>query len=258
MPMTRRKPVEVQPEGSISKPQSTDPLEGKVTPENVKASISKKSTNIKLRLTQWEIKERRKKVMRLRLRGLTGPMIAKIIGIGVRQVEKDLQVIQNENAQNLDKFQQNQFVGESLAVFTELEERAWGEFSSVEEGSPARLKSLDLIREIQKDKLEALIDTGIIQKDTPSAPVHHIHSLKLDWTQEVQDKVSRALLEASFKRPVLEPSLDEESIKVIDSSLDNQKGENESERSEQNGSEQNGSEQGENESEKDEPQNNEE
>jgi hypothetical protein len=153
---------------------------------------------IQKKLTKYETAERRRQVMKLRLRGLGVPQIAQVLKVKERVVIDDLEVVQRQNAQNVDKFQQNQFV----------EERVWSEFAAMEAGTPGRLKALDMVRVLQNDRLKALLDTGIVKKDE-AVVVEHIHKLDDRWTPTVKATVAKALLEAGLTTQLAEPTPDD-------------------------------------------------
>lgn len=156
--------------------------------------------------TDYEIQERRTKVQRLRLRGLSAGSIAKLLGITPITVKRDLEAIQRVNVAQIDEFQQNQFVGESLVVFNEIMERGWSEYSSVPEGHPMRIKSLDLIRTTQNDKLRVLQETGMVRREP--AILEHRLSFDLPWDEEVKHAVAEALLHRRLVPQLPEPTPD--------------------------------------------------
>lgn len=166
----------------------------------------KKVTGHNQRLNQYEIAERRLKVMRLRLSGLSYIAVGKSLGITVAVVRKDLKATAEKNQAKLDSFSQNEVIAEALSTLDEVHCRAWAEFAMSEEGSPHRLKVLDLIRNTTGDRLKALHDCGLIRKETQKVEVEH--SIKLDWSEEVQEKVARALLQTTMSSMLAEPELD--------------------------------------------------
>jgi hypothetical protein len=192
-------------------PSEKDPVKEMLTDETGSGGLipeAAAAANRKLgvlgKLTKFEIADRRRKVMRLRLRGLGIPQIAKVIQIPESTVESDLVEVQKINQQTIDKFEKNQFIGESLSIFTELEEKAWAEFNATEPGTSHRLKSLELIRSLNKDKIDALVDTGVIKKAEESQVIEHHHSIK--WDDDLKSKIAKAMLEASLKTKLLEPT----------------------------------------------------
>jgi len=164
-----------------------------------------KKLSVARKLTQWEKKERQKQVLRLRLRGLSEAVIAKALNVSTFTVNRDLKTIQEANSEQMNNLQRNQFVAESLTVFGELSERAWSEVHANPTGTVGRLKALDLVRIVEKDKLSALVDTGLIQKVPPvviepKAPIM--------WSEEAQQAIAQIMLKEALRSPVIEPTLE--------------------------------------------------
>jgi hypothetical protein len=178
------------------------------------AAAANRKQGVLGKLTKFEIADRRRKVMRLRLRGLGIPQIARVIQISESTVESDLLEVQKINQQAVNNFEKNQFIGESLLVFSELEERAWAEFSAAESGTSHRLKSLELIRSLNKDKIDALVDTGVIKKAEDAQIIEHHHSIK--WDEDLKSKIAKAMLEASLKTKLLEPTPESYTQPLVD------------------------------------------
>lgn len=156
--------------------------------------------------SQYEMMQRRQQVQRLRLRGLSIGEIAKQVGVSFQTVQKDMEMVQKENQDKVDKFQQAQFVGESLVVFDEIIHHAWSEFQHADPGSKQRLQSLDLVRVTQHDKLKSLQDTGLIHKAVQQ--VEHKHTIALPWTPEVKDAVVTQLLQSQLSTTLALPTPD--------------------------------------------------
>jgi len=199
-------------------PQSK-PLPGVPRKSKRKAVASpkkvKKVTGHKRRINKFEIEERRTKIQRLRLRGLGYENIAKLLGITAVMVERDMIAIADKNRKSIDNFQQNQFIAENLGVLDEVMERAWAEFSTAAEGTTHRLKSLDLVRSTQGDKMKALIDCGLIEKEPQHIDVEH--SFKLDWDPDFQDRVVAAMLLQATPSQLAEPTPDTTDIIDVES-----------------------------------------
>jgi len=162
-----------------------------------------------IRLTTIEIDERRTQVEKLRFRGLGVAQIAKVMGLDPKMVSRDLVAVRDKNRANISEMEQNAYIGEALNVLSEVQQKAWEEYHSTPDAKRQnRLKALDLIRSIEKDKLNALLDTGVIEKKEDPKQIDHKHTLSLDWNDEMRDKVANALLEQSLKTPVLAPVID--------------------------------------------------
>src|SRR5258706_4639384 len=66
------------------------------------------------RASEYEIMERRQQVYRLRLRGMSLSEIATEVKVNVFTIRRDLESIHKRNQGEVDKFQQSQFIGESM------------------------------------------------------------------------------------------------------------------------------------------------
>lgn len=172
----------------------------------VEKMAENKQLGIHAKLTQYEIAERRRQVMRLRLRGLGIPQIAKILSVSEATVDTDLQEVQKLNQKALSNEDKKFWVAEGLATFQSLEERAWAEYSQAKDNTLHRIKALELLRGLANDKIGALVDTGIIQKNPETQVVEHYH--KLDWDDGLKSAVAEAMLKASLKTKLLEPTVD--------------------------------------------------
>lgn len=171
----------------------------------------KKVTGHRTKLVKYELEERRKRIFQLRLRGLSVTTIAKILNVSPSLVSSDLKKVRRENKGGIDGIDQNEFIGESLAIFDELQEKGWSEYQQLvgeKNCSNQRLKALDLIRTIQKDKVDVLTEVGLIGEEEAPLEVAHVH--RLEWTPEIQERVARALIEQSLTTVLPEPIPDEE------------------------------------------------
>ena len=187
-----------------------------------------KVPNLRTKLVKYELEERRKKILKLRLRGLSVTSIAKILNVSPSLVSNDLKKVRKENKTFVDKIDQNEFIGESLAIFDEVQERAWSEYQSSKAGTPQRLKALDLVRTVQKDKVDVLTDVGLIGEEDAPLEVEHVH--RLEWTPEIQERVARALIEQSLTTVLPEPIPDEpayiEEGEIVNENSEEEKEEN--------------------------------
>lgn len=157
------------------------------------------------RSSEYEIICRRRKVQRYRLRGMSYAEIAKELNVSEFTIKRDMEAIQRENQTRVDKFQQDQFVGESLVTFDQLQEHAWEEFNAAEGGSKQRLQALDLVRSIQNDKLKALQETGMVHKAPQE--VHHTHTA-LPWSDDIKQQVIQTMLQSVLKPQLGMPTPD--------------------------------------------------
>lgn len=181
-----------------AKPSRRKPAE-KAEPE-VKVHAKKAS--------EFEITQRRKQVQRLRLSGKTYDEIAQETGVTVFTVKRDLDAIQEENLSRVDKFKQQQEVGDGLRVFDQVLEHAWEEFAGALKGTKQRLDALHLIRTTQNDKLKAMVEVGLVAKAEQQVTHKHVH--QLPWNDEMKSKVIHEMLhhglQPQFQLPTPDPS----------------------------------------------------
>lgn len=155
------------------------------------------------KLTKSEIQDRRKKVQSLRLRGLDTNTIAVLLQISQTTVVKDLVAIRRDADKVTNNFDQNKFIGSSFAVFDELMQICWNEYISNDKNVVAKLKTLDLIRNIQNDKIKALQDVGLIKKEPEAVTV--THNVNIPWNDELKDEIAKLILQKSLTTPLLDP-----------------------------------------------------
>lgn len=148
--------------------------------------------------------------MSLRLTGLTYSAIATKLSLTPNMVRNDLKAVALENQAKFEKSTQTEVIAGALSSLSEVERRAWEEFESGTPGTIPRLKALDLIRTITGDKLKALNDCGLIQKEANKVEVEH--TVKIDWNEEIRDKVVRALLNQAMPAQLTEPTPDTHNI----------------------------------------------
>lgn len=182
---------------------------------------------LRKRLTEYEVMERRTQVQKMRLRGLSVPAIAKLLKnvdgtpVSEQTIHADLRAIQKENVQLIDKADKIEWVAQSIATFKDLEERAWADYHSSKDGTRDRIAALNLIRSIENDKIKILTSTGFIKADPKQIDVnvdhYHEHD-KIDvnhqlelkeahpvWTKEIIDDVSKALMDRLLTTNLADP-----------------------------------------------------
>jgi hypothetical protein len=172
-------------------------LGAKAAPGNIRNPTLK-------RLSRFEAAERRTHVAKLRMQGVQVRQIAKILGIGINVVVRDMEVIAEENKKSISEFDKQRYIGDGLARYEELRQRAWSEYFEATEPR-FKLKALDVLRSIQKDEFDALTQTGVIAPEPEQPQVVHTHTLKLDWSPEMRERVSQALLQQSLRTTLAEP-----------------------------------------------------
>ena len=167
-------------------------------------------------IAQHEVDERRRQVEKLRLRGTPVSTIAKILNVSDKTIYRDLKAIREQNIEAVSKTEKEEHMANAMARYREIEERAWTDYHTAAEGSPARIKALDLIRVIQSDKIKALRDTGFIQNQAQKVEVEVNHKLEEVWSPELQAEVAQAMLQKALTPQLEEPVHEGE---IIDAEL---------------------------------------
>jgi len=215
VPRLRRRPVAAQdppkeryPLPSVEEQVKRRPGRPRKVPE--KPKLPRRSDGAMARLSKWEQFERRQQVAKLRMQGLQMAQIAKVMNLNIHTVSRDLDAVQSENKKVITDFDKQKYLGEGLARFEEIRQRTWSEYYSTDEVR-YKLKALDVLRAVQRDEFSALIDTGVIVKDPekPQQVEHeHKHTLHLDWSPEMRERVAQALLQESLRTTLAEPTLE--------------------------------------------------
>lgn len=164
-----------------------------------------------------EIADRRKHVLRLRMRGLGYRSIAKMLNVGHMTVKRDLDAIRDENKRRVADIEKTQVVGDSLSLFEEVELRAWQDYHEASPGTPQRQKFLDVIQSARNNQLKLLTDLGLVSKAPQQTKVLVSTEVIQHWTSDAQDLVAAAILKSKLsppKPPRKDRLLDES--KVID------------------------------------------
>jgi hypothetical protein len=198
----KRTPAHVEPEPT-EEPIETAPLEPIDPIDKVFIGVPKKKPKTSHRVM---IEERRRKIQKFRIQGLSQDNIAKILGVNIAVIKKDMQIIRKENKQKIDEFQQAEYVGEGINLYDEVIERAWGEYFEAKPGTPHRLKSLSLVKDTQREKFVTLTECGLIVKEPQKMEV--AHTFNLPWDDSMKDAVARTLLQRALKTELLEPTPD--------------------------------------------------
>jgi hypothetical protein len=191
-----------------------------------KKARRKKVSGVLKRLTKYEIMERRQHIGKLRTQGLQVRQIAKILNLSDFTVEMDLHAVQKENAQLVSQFEKDKHLGDSLARYEHLRQEAWSRYYSAKEDRH-KLKALEVLLSIEKEQNGMLIDTGVIVTKEPPQQVEHKHTLQLDWSADMKNRVAEALLQQSLRSTLAEPTLealppvqDAELVNVTETSTD--------------------------------------
>ena len=170
------------------------------------------------KVSRDEIDDRRRKVLRLRMRGLGYRTIAKLVGVGHMTVKRDLEAIKEENREKVGKLTKVDHVSEALTAYQEVELRAWQDYHEAKAGSKERQAFLREVRDSRRDQTKLLTDLGLIEKTPHETHVKVSAEVIRHWSVEAQDLVAMAMLQSQMgsnngkkvleahAEPVIEPA----------------------------------------------------
>ena len=151
--------------------------------------------------SQNEIEERRRDVVRLRMRGLGLRNIAKELGVGHMTIKRDLAAIQEQTKERMSKLDRDIIIAESVSVYEEIETQAWDQFHRCGSGTSMKAQFLNVVRAARNDQIRLLTDIGMITR----APQEVKHTVKTDvishWSPAAQDIVAMAIIKAGLSQP---------------------------------------------------------
>jgi DNA-directed RNA polymerase specialized sigma24 family protein len=156
--------------------------------------------------SEYEVMQRRKDVLRLRMRGHAYKEIADKLKISVNTVKNDLNTVREDAEKQVKGFRQEHFVGETMTVFDDIMARAWEEFFACSLGSKQRIAALDLVRVTQNDKFKALADVGMITKASQEVTHRHVH--EMPWDEHLQQQVIQGMLSRALTPQLEAPEPD--------------------------------------------------
>lgn len=162
---------------------------------------------------QRTLTERQRLIMRLKLRGISDSATARIIGISLHTLKKDLVRMQRYHANAGTRFDQNTVVSEALCLYDEVSFRAWEIFSDSESKNAEKLKALEIVSSSQDKKNKLCLQVGII-KQAPAERVVDVHisnapPLVRNWSVQGRQNLSRNIIEAQLE-PLDDPTPPEE------------------------------------------------
>lgn len=161
--------------------------------------------------TQEEIAERRRMVLRMRMRGLGYRAIARELGIGNMTIKRDLEAVREMTKSRIGKFEREYALSQSLSVFEEVETSAWGDYHASTPGSSNRASFLAQIRAARGDQVKLLMDVGLIDRTAQEVKHKHEHSnaqVIAGWSPAAQDLVAFAIVKAGMQT-LAEPTPDD-------------------------------------------------
>jgi hypothetical protein len=171
----------------------------KTPPQRAAAAIARRPK----KASQEEISERRRLVMRMRMRGIGYRTIAKELGVGHMTVKRDLEAIRDATKTKISRLDKNFALASSLSVFEEVETAAWMDYNKAPAGSSVRAQFLAQVRASRNDQIKLLIDVGLIDKavQKTSVDVNVVQTRIIDhWSEAAQDLVALAITKAGLKK----------------------------------------------------------
>ena len=173
----------------------------RTTEAPVPTSLARRSgAMLPVRSSEDEIKERRRRVVRLRMRGLGYRSIAQKLGVGHMTVKRDLEAIREDNRVKARLLDREEHVGESLSVFEEVELRAWQDYRYAPRGSGERQKFLAEIRAARQNQTKLLMDLGVVAKAPTESKITISNEVIANWSPEAQDLVALAIIKSGMKK----------------------------------------------------------
>ena len=161
--------------------------------------------------TQEEIAERRRTVLRMRMRGVAYREIAKKLGVGYLTIKRDLEEIQKKTKERIGRFEREYALSQSLSVYEEVETSAWQDYHVATPGSSNRASFLAQIRAARGDQVKLLMDVGLIDRAAQEVKHKHEHSnaqVIAQWSPAAQDLVALAIVKAGLQ-PLSDPTPDD-------------------------------------------------
>jgi len=167
------------------------------------------------------IEERREDVFRRRIRGETRKEIATELGVSLGTVKNDLTIMRQRNAEYVTEYQQNEFVGQSMAVFEEIAQKAWDEYDKAT-NTTGKLKSLDLVRNLTKDQIRLLQEVGLLKvRDSGKDDASEAMKTFLDnLNKRARQRLISGAVQAALPTNLEEPTLDDIVTNPLDDSYE--------------------------------------
>lgn len=176
------------------------------------------------KMTKFEIQDRRKKIQKLRFKGISISNIAKLLQVSVGTVEKDLKALAQENREKLAGFTSDDFLAHEELFYDELMELGAAELMATKSNTPLKFRALEFIRSVRNDRRQAYKDCGFISEVT-ELNVNKQITHSIPWDADTKKKIAIALVNMEIENAALEePKPDEniidvEATSVVDSNL---------------------------------------
>jgi len=148
--------------------------------------------------TESEIELRRLEVARQRLRGKSIVEIANDMNYSEVTIKNDLDAVYEARKEYLTQFSQVDFVNQSLAIFQELERRAFNQMDFIPAGDSRHSKFINDIRNTRQSMIGLLQDAGLVRKESPEVKVNVTMEVLNGWSPKQIDIVSESILDAAI------------------------------------------------------------
>lgn len=169
------------------------------------------------RRKQIEADERLTVIEQKRREGKKITEIADDLGVAARTVERDLALIRKRNVDYISEAKREEIVADAVAQWESLKAKLWDEFEAAE-SSAMRMKALDMIRVLEKDKLSAMKDAGMLTPKTgdssESAKSTIAEILSPDVIQAVSVTILGELMPSDLADPVPDDALEAEIVET--------------------------------------------
>jgi len=121
-----------------------------------------------------ELNERQRRIVNYKLRGLTQTAIAQLEDVSQPYIAKQLKKIREVYAAIGRTIDQEQVVGETVSLYSEVEQRAWEMFFKHKDTNPnAANKALDTVMTSRDKSNKLMMDLGILARKA----VEHDHKV---------------------------------------------------------------------------------
>lgn len=133
-----------------------------------------------------DLTEKQRQIFKLRLRGFSQAAIGEVVGITQQAVAKHWRLIKNKFEAMGKDVNQPAIVGESVSLYTEVNERAWELFYIAKNNNKLgdANRALHTVMQAREKQLQLLMDLGILKR----AAIEHDHSVDVSplvkqWTE---------------------------------------------------------------------------
>jgi DNA-binding transcriptional regulator YdaS (Cro superfamily) len=153
------------------------------------------------------LSDQQKLIVRFKLRGLSQKAIAQVLAVTPARVSQEMQEIKRHYIERGSDINQAVIVGESMALFEEVEQKAWEVFHNDE---TKKLRALDTVMLAREKQLKLLMDLGLLKR----AAIEHAHDVVVspllkNLSPERREEIVARIIETT---PGIEPEPPEDDI----------------------------------------------